>query len=585
MENILTWQPAYLIKSYPELQGMFSRGENRLLSYLHNWSYQLARKGKDGEWVHLTQLQIADAIDYSVSSVKRLIGQCNDKLLGVIETRSRPIWLTKNFYYTITEYRINWNYILLALMPQRDDQIAVMAQSSHYHSELPLAQDEPPLAQDEPLYKDPFKDPINKKTSLGGKTVGKVKKIDNHTQVLDDFTALQENKIIAVNKTNLGEGRSSVAEKMNTLTPQAAATMGLILTTDINGHQTWAANPAGRTQSRSAWIDQGIALGLWATKDMAVDFQGQVTKYAKNQSWCKSPLDYANSVIKGLLAGDNPKGDRYWEAWRNGHPIGWENLFDWEVQPGVINPAFSNWVETSLFDSNKTAAANSAAAAKEIKFNARELWARFQRTVACEVENAQTYSDRGQAYLPPGALLPRPDQPSAEDTHIGLNRLMHSAALLCPERVAESSAAGLLDSAITAQEFAASQPAKADILAKMQRIGNMSGRVKRLQKSPDIQGKSLLAGVLPDASSGNTLAVLLPLPDSPDDNKPIQRPLGIELLPQILKLRSSLEKKYRRGKAPCDLVKLARYSVWVEHGDENMQLEAIKWLDVNDLIG
>lgn len=570
--NILTWQPSYLIKSYPELQALFSRGENHLLAYLHNWTYQLARKGKEAEWIHLTQRQIAEAIDYSVSSVKRFIRQCNQKLSGVIETRSRRVWLTKNFYYTVTEYRINWSGILLAFVSQQNNQIATTAQSSHCHFKLPLVSDELSLVQDEPPYKDQLKDLINKKTSLNTLREENSTKNDYQTpdnsncQDLDYSTTLLQNKKITVNKANSRQERFSAM-----LTSQNAAAMGLILTTDSQGNKAWTPNPAGRMQSRSAWINQGIALELWANKDMAIDFQGQVTKYAKNQVWCKSPLDYTNSIIKGLLAGDNPKADRYWEAWHNGYLIGWENLFDWEVQPGVINPAFLNWVETSLFDSTKPMAANAAAAAKEIKFNVRELWARFQRVIAREVENAQAHSDRGQAYLPSGALLPRTDQPTSEQTHQALNYLTEAASLVKPLLLtAQTISAPLVilpevTPEVTAEEFIASHPDKADILAKMERIGGMN----RIKKSPaDMQGQpSSVSNLLND----NTTAT--------------DQPLAIKLLPQIFKLRSTLEKKHRRCQMPYDLAKAAKYLIWAEHGDEVMQMEASEWLKLYDLVG
>jgi hypothetical protein len=451
----ITWQPVYIIKAYPELRGFFSRGENHLLAYLHNWTVQLIKKGKaqDPEWIFLTQQQIADAIDYSVSSVKRFIIQINQKIAGAVEVRSKQVYLTKFFAYRVWEYRVNWVKVTGFLALQNDSrdipEMAEMAQSSHLHFELPIvqselgaAQAEPGVAQNELIYKDQINNQINnqinKKTSTP--TLPQPRECESEDQSTvfsiiekqqDCLTSqVNDSMISAAQLIHNGEDVPPTSKKMSNITSQQAASMGLTRQNNSDGSQAWVDNPAGRSGNRSAWVDQGIALGLWATKDMAFDFQGAVICYGRNQDWCRSPLDYANSVIKGLIRGDDPKADRFWEAWRNELPIGWENLFDWEVQPGVINPAFLTWVSTSLYDSNKTPVANSAEAAKQLRFSARRLWESFQRAVAREVGEIDKCRDRGQTYLPPGAMLPRMDQPTTGETRQHLQEMVAAAESL-----------------------------------------------------------------------------------------------------------------------------------------------------------
>jgi hypothetical protein len=630
----ITWQPAYTIKAYPELCGLFGRGENHLLAYLHNWMVQLTKKDKaqDPEWVFLTQQQIAEAIDYSVSSVKRFIQQINQKVEDAIQVRSRPVYLTKFFSYTVYEYRVNWQKVTAFLAAQSVaadlPENARMAQSSHLHFERGVAQDELGVAQNELTYKNPFKDPINKKNPplplreeverLGRKEI-KVEIQIPESQTTQPGLIQPSEKI-----RDISGDRSSAAEKMSIITPQQAASMGLVRATAPDGSQAWVESPAGRVRGQSTWIQQGIALGLWASKDFAIEFQGQVAQYARNQDWCKSPLDYTNSVIKGLLAGDNPKADRYWEAWRNGHPIGWENLFDWEVQPGVINPAFSNWVSTQLFDSTKSPAANTAEAAKQLRFNSRQLWARFQREVAREVQNADQYQQRGQSYLPPGALLPRSDQPTEAETHQGLNRLMAAAALVSQPQLMQASEANEANEAkviqasapeITAQEFVASQPEKADILAKMQRIGSMGGRSSSravdksaqnyliAESAPEVRNEVENSQICQQCFTDDVWADSEPekpgdaLEQSPLESEqlpleleqkppaPPKRPLTVELLAETIAKRKQLELQWRRKKPPYDLTKAAKYMVWALKGDEAMQQEAVTWLEANDPMG
>jgi hypothetical protein len=631
----ITWQPAYTIKAYPELCGLFGRGENHLLAYLHNWAVQLTKKGKaqDPEWVFLTQQQIAEAIDYSVSSVKRFIQQINQKVEDAIQVRSRPVYLTRFFSYTVYEYRVNWQKVTAFLAAQNVaadlPENARMAQSSHLHFERGVAQNKLGVAQNELTYKDPFKDPINIKTpplplQREAEKAEKSECLNTEAAIqIPESQTTHPGLIQPLEKIqDISGGRSSAAaEKMNSLTPQQAASMGLVRAMAPDGSQTWVESPAGRVRGQSTWIQQGIALGLWENKDFAIEFQGQVAQYARNQDWCKSPLDYTNSVIKGLLAGDNPKADRYWEAWRNGHPIGWENLFDWEVQPGVINPAFSNWVSTQLFDSTKQPASNAAIAAKELKFSARALWARFQREVAREVKVADEHQQRGQTYLPPGALLPRPDQPTSDDTHGALNRLMGAAVAVRPEvyqMVATSpllvpqpqpQLAQALEPEITAQEFMAIQPERGDILAKMELIGTMGGRSAPsrivdksaqnyliVESDPEFNNEvenewicqqSLTDDVWADSipEQSNDAQEQSPLDSEQKPSTPPKRPLTVELLPEAIAKRKQLELQWRRKKPPYDLGKAAKYMVWAQKGDEAMQQEAIAWLEANDPMG
>jgi hypothetical protein len=609
----ITWQPAYTIKAYPELCGLFGRGENHLLAYLHNWAVQLTKKGKaqDPEWVFLTQQQIAEAIDYSVSSVKRFIQQINQKVEDAIQVRSRPVYLTRFFSYTVYEYRVNWQKVTAFLAAQNVaadlPENARMAQSSHLHFERGVAQNKLGVAQNELTYKDPFKDPINIKTPPLPlqREAEKAKKSEClNTEVaiqIPESQTTHPGLIQPLEKIqDISGDRSSAAEKMSILTPQQAASMGLVRATAPDGSQAWVESPAGRVRGQSTWIQQGIALGFWPSKDFAVEFQGQIAQYARNQDWCKSPLDYTNSVIKGLLAGDNPKADRYWEAWRNGHPIGWENLFDWEVQPGVLNPAFANWVTTQLFDSTKSPAANTAEAAKQLRFNSRQLWARFQREVAREVENADRHQQRGQTYLPPGALLPRADQPTESETHQGLNRLMEAAALVSQPQLTQASEVKLVQASepeITAQEFMASQPEKADILAKLQQVGSMGGRSfsSRIiaESAPEVRNEVENSQECPaDANETNgapeqptsTLEQSAPAFEQKPPALP-KRPLTVELLVEVVAKRKQLELQWRRKKPPYDLAKAAKYMVWAQKGDEAMQQEAIAWLEANDPMG
>jgi hypothetical protein len=519
METILAWKPAYLIKAYPELMGIFTRGENHLIAYLHNWTHHLQRKGKESQWVQLTQRQIAEAIDYSLSSVKRFIKQCNEKIVGCIDTRSRQVWLTKNFYYMVTEYRINWDKIMALTNPESPE----VAQNPHHHPEPSIVQDELPIAQDEPLYKDPFKDPFKEKNTL---LLG-TEQSEEGKQKIDDFQS---------------QSYQSSSHALNGNPSKVAAVVG-------SGEKFSAGSKAQihkiAFEGRQAWISKGIALGLWASKDLAIDFQGQVTQYARNQTWCKSPLDYTNSIIKGLLAGDNPKADRYWEAWRNGHPIGWENLFDWEVQPGIINPAFANWVETSLFDSTKLPAANAAIAAKELRFNARSLWERFQRAVAREVETADVYRQRGQNYLPSGAFLPRFDQPTTQATYAGLSQLSNSSPIR--------------------PQVVSTVPDRAEMI--LETAANGQENALAVDESIELPKINFLSSINLAKSSHESV-----------------RPLTLQLLKLVIAQRSLLQKQYRRRKPPCDLASMAKYLVWAEHGDEFMQREAIAWLEANDLV-
>jgi hypothetical protein len=68
-----------------------------------------------------------------------------------------------------------------------------------------------------------------------------------------------------------------------------------------------------------------------------------------------------------------------------------------------------------------------------------------------------------------------------------------------------------------------------------------------------------------------------------EESKP-QRPLAVKLLPEIIQRRKQLEVQWRRKKPPYDLVKAARYMIWVEKGDEAMQKEAGDWFEDNEPI-
>jgi hypothetical protein len=583
----IIWQPAYTIKAYPELRGFFSRGENHLLAYLHNWTVQLTKKGKaqDPEWIFLTQQQIAESIDYSVSSVKRFINQINQKIYGAVEVRSKQVHLTKFFAYTVWEYRVNWPEVTGFLASQNDNtnilKTAEMAQSSHLHFELPIAQPEPGLVQDELgiaqnelIYKDQFKDQINnqinKKTSTPTppQPRGCESEDRNNVEFLtmrkqqDYLTSqLNDSNIPAAQLTHNGEIIPPVSEKMNSLTSQQAAAMGLTRQNNPDGSRAWVDNPAGRSGGRSAWAEQGIALGLWPSKDMAFDFHGAVIRYGRNQDWCRSPLDYANSVIRGLIRGDDPKADRYWEAWRNELPIGWENLFDWEVQPGVINPAFLTWVSSSLYDGNKTAAGNAAEAAKQLRFNSRQLWESFQRAVAREVGEIDKHRDRGQTYLPPGAMLPRLDQPTTGETRSQLGQLMQAAELFSAPQLPAQNKLQQLAAAVQpmVDEVSAQDcfDAQENLAALIAPIGQMPFTAKREANHLDTE--------LPESTRS-------PIPEPP---------LAVRLLSEIAHRRKLLELNWRRKSHKFDLSKAAKYLVWSEKGDDAMKLEAIDWLQKN----
>jgi hypothetical protein len=281
------WQPAHTIKAYPELQGYFNRGENHLLAYLHNWTAQLIRKGKsqNPEWVFLTQQQIAEAIDYSISSVKRFVRQVNQKIEGAIQVRSRQVWVTKFFAYTVWEYRVNWPKVTSFLTLQKasasrsfevtskacvarsTDQLetATMAESSHLHFELGGVQNELGVAQNELTYKNQFKDHVKEiKTSptppkkINGQSgvnpelefispeleperagQASVREPSACAEVNSEETlaALSENDLqttatgipeLIETKSDISEDRSSAAaEKMN-IASRSAAALGLI---------------------------------------------------------------------------------------------------------------------------------------------------------------------------------------------------------------------------------------------------------------------------------------------------------------------------------------------------------------------
>jgi hypothetical protein len=581
----MNWQPAYTIKAYPELQGYFSRAENHLLAYLHNWSSQLCQKGHDGEWIFLTQEQISQQITYSASSVRRLIKQINSKCqLAVIEIRSRQIWLTRFFNYQVFEYRIDWEKVLNFISTNKLE-MAETAQSSHRHFNQGGDYAEQGVAQNSCTYKDPFKDPIkeikNSPTPLFAwlgliaqeESQNMDQEFNQNADAAEQQTRLALNKSNTVDcsKTIKSEDVSSAPLKKMNLPHRSAVALGLIQQNKADGSKSYVPNPAGHSRGRSVWIDQGIGLGLWQTREQAIAFQGAVAQYARNQEWCKSALDYSNSVIRGLIAGDNPKADRYWEAWRNNQPIGWENLFDWEVQPGVVNPAFANWVTTQLFDSTKSAAANTATAAKEIKFNARPLWERYQREVAREMQTAQQAQQRGQTYLPPGALLPRIDQPSVQDTEQQVGWLMQ-------QQVEQLSLAPITEPEITAQEFGLIDPTKADILNRIERICGVKTGIVQVQQPVELDHPS--ADSQPNWAvnpSVTTTPLKLPPPPLPP------KPLATLLLPEVNHQRKLLELEWRRKTAPYDIAKAAKFLVWAKKGNAEMQQEAIAWLLANNL--
>jgi hypothetical protein len=240
----------------------------------------------------------------------------------------------------------------------------------------------------------------------------------------------------------------------------------------------------------------------------------------------------------------------------------------------VVSAAFANWVTTQLFDSTKSPAANTAEAAKQIKFNARALWERYQREVAREVQVADEAQQRGQTYLPPAALLPRTDQPTNEQTHAAIDRLTQAQAVALPATGLPQLPA-VTEPEISIEEYAAATD-KADIMERMRRIGGLgASRQTRSPEQPALNEPLIPVEI---RASMTVFTASEPLESPPP--LPV-KPLSMTLLPEIIHRRKMLETQYRRQKPPYDLAIAAKYLVWSEQGNEEMKTEAIDWLSVH----
>jgi hypothetical protein len=356
-----------------------------------------------------------------------------------------------------------------------------------------------------------------------------------------------------------------------------------------NSYSSGSAMVGSTTYARRTWIDQGIELGFWPSRDHAMEFNQALIIYARSQDWCKSPNSYASKQINDLLAGSSPAADRLWGAWAAALPIGWEDLFDWEITPGVINPGFLTWVSTLLHDSKLTAAGNAAEVNKQLKFGAKLLWERYQREISREVEQISIHAQRGQAYLPSGVLLPR-DQPSAEQTRTELNLLMRAAGrvqqaaidepIKLIEPVFEVEPVEVDDFVISDEGRSASDeidvtvpvtPPKFELHDFWYQID-----ADQLEDSMTFVD----ASVYEDGAVQQSLEIDLSL-NALYPPVTVQRPLTIELLPFVAAKAKHLAENWRRRKAPFNIQLAAKYLIWSARGNDEMKSEAREWLAAN----
>jgi hypothetical protein len=610
--TVETWKPEFIIKSYPELVGIFTRGQNAILSYFHNWARHLAEKVENaGAWVFVTINQIAKETGYSNSSVSRLIQEINERCPGAIDKRTKWFNHTKYYATSCNEYRVNWPEVLKLL-------------ASYFSN--PPSYSSTPLSQDEQSYKDQFKDPFKEKNTHTGENENFALECEPRVDInfADEIkedqrgltlqkevysTTLEQTDQIFEASIQSSKGNSSAPKLKKqddmTINNSQAAAMGLIKQQDADGNIAYVPNPMGKQYGRRTWIDQGLALGFWPSRDHAIEYNQALITYARNQDWCKSPNSYASKQIADLLAGNSPAADRLWEAWVAGFPIGWEDLFDWEISPGVVNPAFSNWVGLSLFDSKLSAAANAANVSKQIKFNAKLLWERYAREVSREVEQIAIHAGRGQTYLPPGSLLPRNDQPDHSQTRDNINLLMQAAgrvqqaAALNPVTLAELMPAieQEVQPEMTIEEYQSIDP-WSDIDTKMsdlvQKVSvtpieppkfelhdywyqidseDLGGSIEALEivemgEPPSLESQQLSLHV--DIS----LNALYP-------PVKVTKPLSIELIPLISAKAKHLQDSWRRRKCPFSVNLAAKYLIWQMRGDDAMKAEAVEWLEQN----
>jgi hypothetical protein len=566
--DITAFMPSYWIKSYPELQQFFTRGENRLLSYLHNWVVSLARKGFAAEWITLRQQDIGQAIEYSATSVRRFIKQINEKCgAEVVQVRERQVSVY-GFQIIAYDYRLDWPIIMRCIGHGYHDHNYDQNGDRTDQNGDRTDQNGDRTDQNGAHYKQSFKQSFkNTPPPSPPQVVERELEIaianSNSNQLpeqADQTTTKQSPLLKALGEVDTRGELSAAPEKMRSDIARNAAALGLTRSRNADGTDCWIAAPAGPTGGAGAWVTQGIALGFWENRTEATDFHQALIGYARNQDWINSPLGYANDLLKKLLRGDDPMADRLWEGWRSGFSIGWENQFDWEVSPGVINPAFKCWVETDLNDSAKSQAANAETAAKAIRFSSRMLWERYQRVVQREVEQAAECDRRGQTYLPPGAILPRGNQPDTASTYAALDRLMGRRDQMLGA-IAPAGRPDILE--ITAEEFEVANPDRAGMLEAVSQIGSFPATAQHTSaiEPPVIMGVE--AKLKPE-----------PIPDSLAREK-------ARLLPAIGLEEARQKKLWRRRSAPYDLRLMAQYLVWEQSGITELRNEAINWLEAS----